>query len=95
MDYHLQPIVRKIPSYVQDATDFLSRINKIDFVPNNSYLVSLDVKSLYNNIPSAEGIKSVKTSLEKDSKRTTSTKVITIFLALILTLNNFIFNCKN
>ena len=29
------------------------------------------------------------------SKRTASTKVITIFLALILTLNNFIFNCKN
>ena len=34
-------------------------------------------------------------SLEKYSKRIAPTKVITTFLALILTLNNFIFNCKN
>ena len=65
-----------------------------DFVPDNSCLVSVDVKSLYTNIPNVEGIKSVKTSLGKYSKRTVSTKVITTFLALILTLNNFIFNCK-
>ena len=95
VDYHLQPIVKEIPSYVQDKTDFLREISKIDFVPDNSYLVSLDVKSLYTNIPKAEGLKSVKTSLEKYSKRTASTKVITTFLALKLTLNNFIFNFKN
>ena len=95
VDYHLQPIVKEILSYVQDTTDFLRKINQIDFVPNNSYLASADVKSLYTNIPNAEGIKRVKTSLEKHSKRTASAKVITIFLALILTLNNFIFNCKN
>ena len=95
VNYHLQPIVKEIPSYVQDTTDFLRKINQIDFVPDNSYLVSLDVKSLYTNIPNAEGIKSVKTSLENYSKRTASTKVITTFLAVILTLNNFIFNCKN
>ena len=29
------------------------------------------------------------------TKRTASTKVITTFLALILKLSNFIFNCKN
>ena len=40
-------------------------------------------------------MKSVKMSLEKYSKRTASTKVITTFLALILTLDNFIFNCRN
>ena len=92
VDYHLQPIVKEISSYVQDTTDFLRKINQINFVPDNSYLFSLDVKSLYTNIPNAEGIKS---SLEKYSKQTASTKVITTFLALILTLNNFIFNFKN
>ena len=68
VDYHLQPIVKEISSYVQDTTDFLRKINQINFVPDNSYLFSLDVKSLYTNIPNAEGIKSVKTPLEKDSK---------------------------
>ena len=86
---------QEIPSYVQDKIDFLRKINQIDFVPDSSYLVSLDVKSLYTNIPNAEGLKSVKTSLEKYSKRTASTKVITTFLALKLTLNNFIFKFKN
>ena len=95
VDYHLQPIVKEVPSYVQDTTDFLRKINQTDFVPKNSYLVSLDVKSLYTNIPIAEGIKYVKTSLENYSKRTASTKVITTLLTLILTLNNFIFNCKS
>ena len=94
-DYHLQPIVKEIPSYVQHTTDFLKKINQINFVPDNSYLVSLDVKSLYSNIINAEGIKYVKTFLEKYSKRTASTKVITTFLALIPTLNNFIFICRN
>ena len=95
VDYHLQPILKDIPSYVQDTTNFVRKINQIDSVPNNSYLVSLEVKWLYTNIPSAEGIKSVKTSLEKYSKRTASTKVITTFWELILTPNNFISNCKN
>ena len=95
VDYHLQPIFKEIPPNVQDTTDFLRKINQIDFVPENSYLVSLDVKSLYTNIPNAEGIKSIKTPLENYSNRTASAKVITTFLALILTLNNFIFNCKN
>ena len=95
VDYHLQPIVKEIPSCVQDTTDFLRKINRIDFVPDNSFLVSLDVKLLCTNIPNTEGIKSVKKSLENYSKRNASTKAITTFLALILTLNNFIFNCKN
>ena len=75
VDYHNQPIVREIPSYIQDTTDFLRKINQTDFVPHNPYFVSLDLKSLYTNIPNVEGIKSVKKSLEKYSKRTASTKV--------------------
>ena len=63
VDYHVQPVVKEMSSYVQDTTDFLRKINQINFVPDNSHLVSLEVKSLYTNIPNAEGIKSVKTSL--------------------------------
>ena len=40
VDYQFQPIVKEIPSYVQDKTEFLRKINQIDFVPDNSYLVS-------------------------------------------------------
>ena len=60
-----------------------------------SYLVSLDVKSLYTNIPNSKGIKAVKTSFDNFPRKTIATKLITTFLSLILTLSNFVFNCKN
>ena len=93
--YHLQPIVTEIPSYVKDTSDFLRKINAVEFGQDSSYLVSLDVKSLYTNIPNAEGIKAVKESLDNHPMWTVATKAITTFLALILTLNNFIFHSRN
>ena len=80
---------------MEDTTDFLRKTNQFDFVPDNSHLVFLEVKSLYTNIPNPEGIKSVEEFLEEYSKRITLTNVITTFLALIPTLNNFIFSSKN
>ena len=56
-DFHLQPIVRDIPSYVRDTTDFLQKLKNI---PNDSLLVTLDVKSLYTNTPNNEVITAVR-----------------------------------
>ena len=51
----------------------------------------MDVKSLYTNIPNQEGIEAVNSYL-KDSDKGNLTNVISAFLTLILTLNNFKFN---
>ena len=48
----------------------------------------MDVKSLYTNIPNQEGIEAVNPYL-KDSDKRNLTNVISAFLTLILTLNNF------
>ena len=85
VDYHLQPIVKQIPSYVKDTNDFINKINAVKSVPKNSYLVTMDVRSLYTNIPNAEGISAVKRTFNNYSKKTAITKFITTFLALILT----------
>ena len=53
----------------------------------------MDVRSLYTNITNAEEIAAVKRTFGNYSKKTTSTKVITTFSALIPTLNNFVFDC--
>ena len=53
----------------------------------------MGVRSLYTNIPNAEGISAVKRLFDNYSNKTTSTKFITTFLALVLTLNNFVFDC--
>ena len=95
IDYHLQPIVPEVPSYIKDTRDFLRKLKAITEVPENFYLVTLDVKSLYASIPNSEGIETVKISHENFTRKAIATKVITTFVALILTLNNFIFNLKN
>ena len=84
--------MREIPSYIKDTNDFTNKINNFP-VPPNSLLVTMDVKSPYTSIPNSEGIASVKKKYDRYLKKTVPTKIITTFLALILTLN-FIFNSK-
>ena len=52
------------------------------------------MKALYTSIPNSEDITAVKRAYDKYQQKTVATKVLTIFLALILTLNNFIFKSK-
>ena len=86
--------MREIPSYIKDTNDFINKSNNFP-VPPNSLLVPMDVKSLYTSIPNNEGIVSVKKKYDHCPKKSIPTKIITIFLALILTPNNtFIFNSK-
>ena len=54
----------------------------------------MDVRSLYTNIPNEEGIQAVRDKLNTSPSRL-ATRVITTFLFLILTLNNFVFNNIN
>ena len=50
VDYDLQTEVKKLKSYVKDTTGFIKKIEAIDHVNDDSYLVFLDVCSLYTNI---------------------------------------------
>ena len=52
----------------------------------------MDTRLLYTNISNNKGIKAVETTLKR---KNLPTKIIISFLKLILTLNNFIFNCAN
>ena len=51
---HLQPIVTGIPSYVRDTKDFLYKTKIIKNVPEETHLVTMGAKSLYNIIPTRE-----------------------------------------
>ena len=93
VDYHLQPIVKNIPSCIKDANDFIKKTKDLK-VPKDAVLISLDVKAVYTSIPNSEGITALKRAYDKYQQKTVATKVLTTFLALILTLNNFIFNSK-
>ena len=52
------------------------------------------ILSLYTSIPNKESIAATKKRYDSYIQKTLPTKIITTFLALILTLNNFVFNSK-
>ena len=59
VDYHLQPEVIKLKSYTK-GTDTINKISQFeDKINETDILVSMDVPSLYTNIPSDEGLQAV------------------------------------
>ena len=91
MDYHLQHYTKDIKSYIKGTKTISSIIlTKLQPISKDNYLVTLDVKSLYTSIPNEEGINIIKDTLHKNKSKLM--QVITAFLWLLSTLNNFIFN---
>ena len=92
VDFHLKPLVHHIPSFVQDTSDFLRKIFKFTNLPANTILASLDVTTLYTNIPHAEGIEACRSSLDNRQLCSPPTDDITSLIELILTKNSFQFD---
>jgi hypothetical protein len=97
VDHHLQPLNQNLESYVKDTTDFLKKLENIPEIPEEAVLVTMDVRSLYTNVPNDEGVEAVKTYLRNRNQPGDGilAKIISTFLMLILTLNNFVFNDQN
>ena len=55
----------------------------------------LSKKSLYTNISNSEGIPAAKAAYDSHRQKSIVTKVIITIPAVILTLNDFMLNCKN
>lgn len=98
-DLILNPLVPLIPSYVRDTTDFLSKLKQLSGdIPTDALLCTLDVTSLYTNIPHNEAIDSTKYWMEKNrteprpgTGEPTNSAVLHL-IKLVLTKNNFVFN---
>lgn len=95
VDIHLKDIVDNIKSHIKDTTDFVKKIESIEELPEDAILVTMDVKSLFTQIPHNEGINAVAKALEKLDNPTASNRVIIKLLSLTLHLNNFEFNGKH
>ena len=95
VDYHLAPLVRDIPSYIRDTTDFLNKLQLITNLPSETLLVTLDVKSLYTNIPHSEGIEACRGALNNRQVLQPPTEDLVQLINMILTKNNFVFQGEN
>ena len=96
VDKLLQPIAQIQDSYLHDTTHFIRFIENTR-VPSNAFLVSMDVTSLYTNIPQEEGITIVCNAYEKfhDKNPPIATHLLKEMLSLILKENSFHFNGKD
>ena len=56
IDSILKPYMESLPSYIKDTTDFINKIRQLHQLSKDSFLVTLDVGSLYSNIPHKDGI---------------------------------------
>ncbi|XP_073237462.1 uncharacterized protein [Porites lutea] len=96
VDSLLQPIAKSQKSYLKDTTDFVNFIERRN-LPEEVFLVSLDVASLYTNIPQEEGINTVCKAYQTFYGENTPipTQSLRKILDLILQENSFEFNGKN
>ena len=60
-DYSHKPLYTRIPLFILH-TDFLIKLQKL---PTGSFLVTLDVSSLHNNIPHNQGMRAVNSSTQE------------------------------
>ncbi|KAM4029694.1 uncharacterized protein ACNLHF_022451 [Anomaloglossus baeobatrachus] len=90
LDSQLQPLVRSLPSFIQDTGDFLKRIDGL-YVGDDSCLVSCDVESLYTSIRHADGIEAVRFYLSMSNLSTKFVDLVLRVLEFSLTHNFFVF----
>ena len=60
VDLHFQPHVHNLPSYLKDTTYFLKKQDAMGPLLPKTLLASIDVTSLYKNIPHQDCIKACK-----------------------------------
>ena len=56
--------MQSLPSYVKDTIDFILKLKQCKLSSNKTYLVTLDVSSLYTNIPHDDGVEACRHFLE-------------------------------
>lgn len=59
VDEQLRPHVINLQSYVKDTINFLQIIDNLH-IPENAYLVTIDVEALYSSILRDKGIAAIK-----------------------------------
>lgn len=94
IDYLIRDIPPQFPSYLRDTNHFLQEIEGM-VLPDGAFLVTLDVTSLYTNIPHSDGISALIQSYnEHREEDSPSPRVVEVLTRLVLELNSFEFENK-
>ena len=81
-----------IPSYIKDTTEFINKLASAKTIPPEVLLVTMDVTSLYANIPHVDGVDACSKFLNDHRVTDISTDVLCSLISFTLTHNNFVFD---
>ena len=97
VDHFLKNIFCKGKSFIKDTSDSLRMLNDLGKVPKGLFLVTLDVVSLYPNIPIADSISACAAGLESFRPNGTEPRNSSILrlLRLVMLSNHFTFCGKH
>jgi len=96
LDHYLQPIVKSLPAYLKDSTQFIREVTELPLEPDD-ILVTVDVKSLYTNIPTPEGLEACYRAWlnsEMNDPQQPPAETLRHILEMVLKLNVLEFNRK-
>ena len=97
IDYVLKPLMQSRPPYVKATTNFIQKLKSFKLSHANSYLVTLNVLSLYTNIPHNDDLNACRRLLTSDTCTRNQLPVdcILSLIRLVLENNHFQFNNDN
>ena len=64
LDYHLQPLAKKVKSNIKDTNYFLKKLKELGSLPKNGILCTIDVVGLYSSLPHKEGLALIRKQLD-------------------------------
>ena len=73
LDYHLQPLAKKVESYIQDTNYFLKNIKKLGKLPKNATLWTIDAAGLYPSTPPEQDLALIRKKLNNRENRKVTT----------------------
>jgi hypothetical protein len=88
IDFYLRPFVANLPSHIKDTTDYLKKMENLT-IPENTTLVTMDVTSLYTNIPHDDGIPECRKIWEQRTVQEPPTECLVEMLTLVLKKQQF------
>ena len=89
LDFHLQPLSKKVKSFVKDTNDFLKKLLTLPPLSENAILCTIDVVGLYPNIPHSDGMEALKVALEQRDNKSISTESLLKLAKCVLENNVF------
>ena len=92
IDSILQRLLQFIPSYFKVTTEFINKLANDNTIPPDVLLVTMDVTSLYTNIPHVNGVDDDSKFLNDHHVTDISIDVLCSLISFILTHKNFVFD---